>query len=151
MSDQITFDFSDPEEPDEATPKASQEGPSSTARPGEAPGNERRGGTDSDDPPQPSPAAYNDAVAFISRALDDEQIAAMVAKLMRERPIHELTKFAFTPDEVSTLIGVGRSTVWKQMIEGSLGYTYVAPKRRVITIWDLLDFLGRHSNDRASA
>lgn len=151
MSDQITFDFSAPDDPDQSEPGPPPGQPPSAGRSQEEPSNGRQGGTRSSSANQPSARAYSDAVAFIARALEDEQVAAMVAKLMRERPIHELTKFAFTPDEVGTLIGVGRSTVWKNMIEGSLGYTYVAPKKRVITIWDLLDFLGRRSNDQASA
>lgn len=151
MSDQITFDFSDPDDPDQSKLEPPPEQPPSAGRSQEEPSNGRLGGTRSSSASQPSDGAYSDAVAFISRALEDEKIAAVVARLMRERPIHELTKFAFTPDEVGTLIGVGRSTVWKQMINGSLSYTYVAPKKRVITIWDLLDFLGRHSPDGAAA
>lgn len=62
-----------------------------------------------------------------------------------------MRKLAFKPAEVVEMTGLGRSPAWARMKDGSLSYTKVAPSKRVIPIWDLLDFLGYPDRDSHAA
>jgi len=58
-----------------------------------------------------------------------------------------MRKLAFKPAEVVEITGLGSSTVWARMKDGSLRYQQVTPNKRVIPIWHLLDFLGYEDPD----
>jgi excisionase family DNA binding protein len=47
----------------------------------------------------------------------------------------------FAPDELAEVLGVSRSTIWREMSTGKLPYTKIG-RRRVITEPDLTNYLG---------
>lgn len=81
--------------------------------------------------------------SMFAEILADENAMKLITEVMRDRSLGELTVFAVEIPEVVRLTGISRSTLYERMEDGSLSYSQVASRKRVIPVWALLDFLGR--------
>lgn len=77
----------------------------------------------------------------------DRDLPPVIAAVLGTAGPNGVRKLAFKPAEVVEITGLGRSTVWARMKDGSLRYQQVTPNKRVIPIWHLLDFLGYEDPD----
>ena len=101
-------------------------------------------------PGAPSSPNYDGLRAAVAEIFQDEAAIQLITEIARDRPLRELAFFAAEIPDVVEAAGISRSTLYERMDDGSLKYAQIAERKRVIPVWDLLDFLGRKSYQRRS-
>ena len=159
MPQQLGFDFSLPdpmEQPGQirsSTPDLSAHKPTADTKPIKK--NARMASPKRPAKPQTAPGApsspnYDGLRAAVAEIFQDEAAIQLITEIARDRPLRELAFFAAEIPDVVEATGISRSTLYERMDDGSLKYAQIAERKRVIPVWDLLDFLGRKSYQRRS-
>lgn len=151
MSQQLGFDFPPPEDNPSGRHRSSNRNSGSPKPTKKSNANKDRARTRPAEGVTPSDATTgitseapsSGLNSMFAEILADENAMKLITEVMRDRSLGELTFFAVEIPEVVRLTGIGRSTLYERMEDGSLSYSQVASRKRVIPVWALLDFLGR--------